>query len=47
MTTDEFRALGHELIDFIADYRDNISDYPVLSQVAPGDIAAQLNTTPP
>ncbi|MDB9846506.1 pyridoxal-dependent decarboxylase, partial [Acidimicrobiales bacterium] len=47
MTTDEFRALGHELIDFIADYRDNISDYPVLSQVASGDIAAQLRPTPP
>ena len=47
MTSDEFRALGHELIDFIADYRDNIADYPVQSQVEPGDIAAQLNTTPP
>lgn len=47
MTTDEFRALGHELIDFIADYRDNIAQYPVLSQVEPGEIAAQLSPTPP
>jgi aromatic-L-amino-acid decarboxylase len=47
MSSDEFRALGHELIDFIADYRENIGDYPVLSQVAPGEIAAQLSSTPP
>jgi len=47
MTTDQFRTLGHELIDFIADYRDNIADYPVLSQVEPGEIAGQLNATPP
>lgn len=47
MSGDEFRALGHELIDFVADYRENIGDYPVLSQVAPGEIAAQLSLTPP
>ena len=47
MSTDEFRALGHELIDFIADYRDNIGDYPVMSQAQPGEVAGQLPATPP
>lgn len=47
MSSAEFRRLGHELVDFIADYRDNIDDYPVLSQVAPGEVAAQIPSTPP
>jgi len=47
MSSAEFRALGHELVDFIADYRDNIGDHPVLSQVAPGDVAARIPSTPP
>jgi len=47
MSTDEFRAMGHELIDFIADYRDSIGEHPVLSQMAPGEVAAQLPSTPP
>lgn len=47
MTGDEFRELGHQLVDFIADYHDNVGDHPVLSQVQPGDVAAQLPRTPP
>lgn len=47
MTSEEFRALGYQLIDYIADYRENIDQYPVLSQVAPGEITAQLSVTPP
>ena len=42
MTTDEFRKLGYELIDFIADYRDNVAEYPVMSQVKPGETFAAL-----
>ncbi len=42
MKTDEFRKLGYELIDFIADYRDNAKDYPVMSQVLPGETMAKL-----
>lgn len=47
MDTDEFRKLGHELIDWIAEYRTHIADYPVMSTVRPGDVAAQLPATPP
>lgn len=47
MSSDEFRALGHELIDFIADYRDSLAQHPVLSQVAPGEVAAQISAVPP
>jgi aromatic-L-amino-acid/L-tryptophan decarboxylase len=47
MTPEDFRKLGYKLIDFIADYRSNISSYPVLSQVKPGDIRKLLPTQAP
>ncbi len=47
MTPDEFRTYGHELIDLIADYREQIEDRPVMSQVSPGDVKAKLPTAAP
>lgn len=47
MDTAEFRRLGHELIDWIAAYREGIEAYPVMSQARPGDIARHLPRTPP
>lgn len=47
MDKEEFRRFGHELIDWIADYFENIEDRPVLSQIEPGDLKAQLPTSPP
>jgi aromatic-L-amino-acid decarboxylase len=47
MSTDEFRQAGHDLIDWIADYWENVEDYPVLSQSAPGDLRAALPSAPP
>src|SRR5262244_1787846 len=47
MPTEEFRRHGHELIDWIADYFDHIEDLPVLAQIEPGDLKAQLPSAPP
>ena len=47
MPADEFRQYGHELIDWIADYFEHIEDLPVLAQIEPGDLKAQLPSTPP
>ncbi len=47
MNPEEFRRLGHMVVDWIADYRARIAEYPVQAQVAPGDIRAQLPPTPP
>ena len=47
MNTDEFRKHGKELIDWIADYLEHPERYPVLSQVRPGEIKAQLPMRPP
>jgi len=47
MSSEEFRKQGKQMIDWIADYYDNIEKYPVLSQVKPGDIRNQLPASPP
>jgi len=47
MTPDEFRKLGHEIVDWIADYRARVGDLPVMSRVAPGSIRARLPVAPP
>jgi len=47
MTPEEFRRHGRAVVDWIADYYENIESYPVLSQVQPGDIRATLAAEPP
>lgn len=47
MSPDEFRKQGKQMIDWIADYYENIEKYPVLSQVKPDEIKSQLPTAPP
>ena len=47
MDPSEFRRLGHELVDWVADYREHIAEYPVMSRVEPGEIEALLPAAPP
>src|SRR5438105_4916204 len=47
MTAEEFRDYGRQVVDWIADYYDRIESFPVLSQLQPGDIRAQLPPDPP
>ncbi len=47
MTPEEFRAAGHQLIDWIADQRAAVADRPVLAQVEPGQVRAGLPSEPP
>lgn len=47
MTPDEFRAAGHRLIDWIADYRAHVSTLPVMARTEPGDIRRSLPQDPP
>ncbi|PYY04203.1 MAG: aspartate aminotransferase family protein [Acidobacteria bacterium] len=42
MSPDDFRRHGHAVIDWIADYYARIESFPVLSEVEPGKIRAQL-----
>lgn len=47
MSPEEFRAQGHAVIDWIADYLNAPEKWPVLPDVRPGDISAQLPEAPP
>ncbi len=47
MQPDEFRRHAHELVDWMADYLDRVSELPVIPDVAPGDIARRLPSSPP
>lgn len=47
VTPDEFRDAGHELIDLIADYLDDVGERPVVPPVEPGDVRAMLPEHPP
>lgn len=47
LTPDQFRALGHRAVDWLASYMTRAEEFPVLSQVKPGEIAAAIPTAPP
>lgn len=42
MDLKNFRTQAHKMVDWMADYLENIEDYPVKSPVKPGEISAQL-----
>src|SRR5450432_110699 len=44
---DEFRALAHHTVDWIADYLRDIRHYPVVSRIQPGDLIEALPKSAP
>ncbi len=47
MDKKEFKKYGYEMVDWIADYLEEVETYPVKSQVEPGDIKELLPDSPP
>jgi len=47
MPIEDFRKSGYELVDWIANYLENVEEFPVVSQVNPGDIKNKLPKYPP
>ncbi|TQN43348.1 aromatic-L-amino-acid decarboxylase [Blastococcus colisei] len=47
MTPEQFRQHGHAVVDWIADYWSRVGDFPVRSQVSPGEVRAALPAQPP
>jgi aromatic-L-amino-acid decarboxylase len=47
MTPDEFRKHAHELVEWMADYMENVENLPVRSLVKPGDIFNRIPDSPP
>jgi len=47
MDNQEFRRYGHQVVDWIGDYLDDIRQYPVLPSVRPGDLTDRLPAQAP
>jgi aromatic-L-amino-acid/L-tryptophan decarboxylase len=47
MTPDEFRKYGHQLIDWIANYRETLATRPVIASTEPGEVRSALPAEPP
>lgn len=47
MSVEEFRRRGREMVDWIADYYQEIESFPVMSRAKPGEIRAALPAEPP
>lgn len=47
MTPDEFRRLGHAMVERIAQYAESVEGCPILPAVRPGEVAASMPETPP
>lgn len=43
----DFRRLGHQAVDWIADYLEGVESLPVRADVAPGDLLRQLPSSAP
>ena len=42
MTPDEFRARGHEVVEWVASYMERVGELPIAPAVEPGEIRAKL-----
>jgi len=47
MNNEEFRSYAHQAVDWMADYLENIRDYPVLPDIQPGALVDQLPASAP
>ncbi len=47
MPKDEFRKYGHQIVDWIADYFENMEELPVLSQIKPNSLKSRLPNAAP
>ncbi len=47
MSPEQFREEGKKIIDWIADYYENIEKFPVLSKVKPGEVISSIPNDPP
>ncbi len=47
MNSDDFRKNAHQIVDWMADYFEDVEEYPVKPDVKPGDILHQLPNKAP
>ena len=47
INAEEFRNQAHQMVDWMADFMENIEKYPVKSQVKPREVYDQVDENPP
>jgi aromatic-L-amino-acid decarboxylase len=47
LAAEEFRTLGHRMVDWVASYWERLEGLPVRSPLQPGEVAAMLPPSPP
>ena len=47
MDAEEFRGAARQVADTVADYLERLESYPVLPDIAPGDVRSRLPESPP
>jgi aromatic-L-amino-acid/L-tryptophan decarboxylase len=47
VTPEEFRKAGHDVVDWIADFRATLENRPVMARTAPGEVARAFPAAPP
>ena len=47
MKNEDFRLVGHQFVDWIADYFENVEKFPILSPLEPGDVKKNIPAVPP
>ena len=47
MNSEDFRKYGHEFVDWMADYFDQVEEMPVKPDIQPGDIRKKLPESAP
>ncbi len=47
MSPEDFRRYGYQLIDWLADYHENLANRPVMAKTEPGEIRDALPSSPP
>ena len=47
MDTHAFRLLGHQMVEWIASYRERMAELPVMSPLTPGEVKRQLPSAAP
>jgi aromatic-L-amino-acid/L-tryptophan decarboxylase len=47
ISAEDFRKYGYQIVDMIAEYFEHIEEFPVLSQIEPGSLAAAIPASPP
>jgi len=47
MTPEEFRKFGHQVVDWVADYRKRVAKLPVMARTGPEEVRERLPNLPP